>query len=635
MLPDEVARALEDPRNRFGGKYVLLGILGRGGMGEVWKAWEIPLSRYVAIKLLRNQLDGEALARFEREARLAARLSHPNIAGVYELSQHEGRVFIAMQYIDGESFDARERSPREAAAAVRDVAHALAYAHQMGVVHRDINPHNVMVARDGRAFVTDFGIARQSRRGSTVTETGMVVGTPAYMSPEQAEGKDIDERTDVYSLGATLYFAATQSPPYLGDEPVQVVRKLAEEEPVPVRRLNPQIDRTLTTIIETAMRRDRTKRYATMRAMAADLDAYIEGRPIAARPQGWIARLLVRSRRRSRLTVAGVALIVIGAVLGTLLLAGVGRTRAEGRRDAVLALHSQLEQIVRDFEALPAPSPDRIRETRERVERTAGDILAIDAKFGYAHLEAARFLWAAGERAEAYARLDHAVKSAPTNAALYLFRARFRFKEYISLQARRLGQAALAALAGGFAEPESPLTEVPAELRALVEQGTYDLQRYGRLVRRQPELRGSEASDQRFAEGIQRFYAGEHADAAAALQGALGSAAFGSDARALMAIVRCLLGEYEEIETHLDGAGLRPAEAIEIRVFIGSELLRRLPRPDGLRVRAALVENLARLSLLGGNFQAMTRLPPMFFRGELKRILDEADRRAASIRAGR
>jgi predicted Ser/Thr protein kinase len=633
MLPEEVGRALEDPRNRFGGKYVLLGTLGRGGMGEVWKAWEIPLSRYVAIKMLRNQLDAEALARFEREARLAARLNHPNIAGVYELAQHEGRVFIAMQFIDGETFDARERPPREAAAAMRDVAHALAYAHQMGVVHRDINPHNVMVARDGRAFVTDFGIARQSRRGSTVTETGMVVGTPAYMSPEQAEGKALDERTDVYSLGATLYFAAAQSPPYLGDEPMQVLRRLAEEDPVPIRKLNPRVDRALTTIVETAMRRDPAKRYGTMRAMAADLDAYVEGRPISARPEGFLARLLVRGRRRSRLTVASVALIVIGTVVGTLALAGVGRTRAGGRRDAVLALHSQLEQIVRDFEALPAPTPERARETRDRVERTAAEILSIDARFGYAHLEAARFLWAAGERDAAYRRLELAVQSAPTSPALYLFRARFRFKEYISMQARRLGQAALVALVRGFEDPDSP-EEEPAELRALVEQGTDDLRRYSRLARRQPELRGSADADQKFAEAIQRFYAGEHAAAAAALEGALGSAAFASDARALLAIVRCLEGAYEEIETHLEGAGLRPAEAVEIRVFIGSELLRRLPGPEGVRVRAALVENLARLSLRGGNFQALTRLPPMFFRGELQRILDDAERRAARIRAG-
>jgi serine/threonine protein kinase len=187
------------------GKYELVELLGEGGMGQVWKARDTDLGRWVAVKLLKNP-EPEERARFRREAETAARLSHPNIAAVYEA----GDTFIAMQLIDGRTLAAMPRGdPRTLALRVRDAALAAHHAHRQGVIHRDIKPANIMIesAGGGRVFVTDFGLARGMTVDSRLSASGVVVGTPAYMSPEQARGAPLDARTDVYSLGATLYDA--------------------------------------------------------------------------------------------------------------------------------------------------------------------------------------------------------------------------------------------------------------------------------------------------------------------------------------------------------------------------------------------------------------------------------------------
>ncbi len=192
-------------------------MLGSGGMGEVWKAWDPDLRRWAALKFLTKQLPEEH-ARFRSEAQMAAKLAHPNIAAIYEVGEHEGRPFIAMQFVEGRTLDGWPASDRRGLAKLmRDAARALALAHDQGVVHRDIKPENLMVDASGRVVVTDFGLARPIEGGaSAVSMPGTALGTPSYMSPEQSRGAPVDGRADIYGLGATLYAVCGRRLPFAG-----------------------------------------------------------------------------------------------------------------------------------------------------------------------------------------------------------------------------------------------------------------------------------------------------------------------------------------------------------------------------------------------------------------------------------
>ncbi len=216
------------------GAYVLDSLLGKGGFGEVWKARDEKLDRRVALKLLSGD-DDQDRRRFLREAQTAASLSHPNIAAVYDV----GDNYIAMQLIDGETLKAGPDAVRH----VRDAVRAVAFAHSKGIVHRDLKPANIMVERppvirdsrfETRVFVMDFGLARQIRPGSSLTASGALLGTPAYMSPEQARGERGDDRSDIWSLGATLHELASGRPPFEGSDIIEVLVRISEDEPPPL-----------------------------------------------------------------------------------------------------------------------------------------------------------------------------------------------------------------------------------------------------------------------------------------------------------------------------------------------------------------------------------------------------------------
>ena len=275
---------------RFG-DYQLLAELGRGGMGVVFRAEQLSLQREVAVKMiLRGQLATQAdLDRFRSEAEAAARLTHVGIVPVYEVGDVDGRAYFSMKLIDGETLAQKlapgPLPPREAARILLEVARAIHFAHEHGVLHRDLKPSNILLDRDGQAHVSDFGLAKQISDAVSLTRTGAVLGTPAYMAPEQAAGArgQVGRPSDVYSLGVILYHMLTGRPPFQAASPVDMVLMVLEQDPVPPRLLNPKADRDLEMIALRCLQKPIDLRYPTAAALADDLDAYLRDERISAR----------------------------------------------------------------------------------------------------------------------------------------------------------------------------------------------------------------------------------------------------------------------------------------------------------------------------------------------------------------
>jgi serine/threonine-protein kinase len=286
------------------GRYELEELVGTGGMSSVYRAHDRLLERHVALKVLHQQYmaDGDYVERFRREARAVAQLSHPNIVTVIDRGEQENRQFIVFEYVDGENLKSlleREGRLSENAAIqlVLQIARGLSFAHVRGLVHRDVKPQNVLLDEDGRAKVTDFGIARSLGVQAGLTQTGTVMGTSDYISPEQARGGHADEQSDIYSLGAVLYELLTCEVPYPGDNFVAVAMRHINEPPPSVRERRPDVSPRLDEAVRRAMAKEPRDRFPSMDAFAAELAACLDG---SAAPDGAETMVVARPSRRRR-----------------------------------------------------------------------------------------------------------------------------------------------------------------------------------------------------------------------------------------------------------------------------------------------------------------------------------------------
>jgi eukaryotic-like serine/threonine-protein kinase len=278
----------------LGGRYELDGIVGRGGMAEVFRARDIRLDRVVGVKTLRDDLarDQTFQARFRREAQSAASLNHPSIVAVYDTGEDMvGSIpvpYIVMEYVDGRTLrdllrDDRRLMPERAAEITDGVLRALDYSHRNGIIHRDIKPGNVMLTRSGDVKVMDFGIARAVADSQlTMTQTAQVIGTAQYLSPEQARGERVDARSDLYSTGCLLYELLTGRPPFTGDSPVAIAYQHVKEDPVPPSQVDPDVPAWADAIVLKAMRKDPADRYQSAGEMRNDIQRALSGAPLAA-----------------------------------------------------------------------------------------------------------------------------------------------------------------------------------------------------------------------------------------------------------------------------------------------------------------------------------------------------------------
>lgn len=367
--PEEVREAAKDPHNQLS-NYILVQLAGRGAMGEVWKAWDKATDRFVAIKILHARGE-EDLRRFRRESQIASNLDHPNIAKVYEIGTQNDRHFIAMEFVDGETLRSRPGDLRQKLEAIAAVCDALEYAHRQGIVHRDIKPGNVMLSKDGTVKVTDFGLARPMTTTMRLKKVGDgILGTPGYMSPEQARGKldEVDARSDIFSLGATMYFLLTGAEPFPGGDSLVMIQKIIQEDPIPPHQVDESIPEEVELITLKALQKQKLKRYASAAELASDIRKHLRGISLdLKKPPAPVVATPKAGGRRWRFVTIVLFLLIAGVAGGLLWLEHQGHVSLlrNGKLDKQLetlrietrALDQQARELIQKLEAAGVAKP--------------------------------------------------------------------------------------------------------------------------------------------------------------------------------------------------------------------------------------------------------------------------------------
>lgn len=384
------------------GDYELLEEIARGGMGVVYKARQTGLNRIVALKLvLGGQFaDERALARFQVEAEAAATLNHRHIVPIYDIGECEGQHYFSMRLVEGGSLskrigeflltekggDSQSSSSSRPRTLIKqqttktidlmiDVARAVQHAHVHGILHRDLKPANILLDEKGEPHVTDFGLAKRIEGQSQITHSGTVLGTPSYMSPEQARGdKNVSTAADVYGLGAILYELLTGKPPFRGQSPIETIRQVIEREPDRPRNINPNIDRDLETIALKCLEKEPSRRYSSAEALAKDLECCRNGEPISARPAGVYERVARWCRRNplvAGLSASVLALLVIVACVSTVAAVLISQERSDAIEARDLAENKAKEaaaaKVLAENNAKIAREQKILAETNEKV----------------------------------------------------------------------------------------------------------------------------------------------------------------------------------------------------------------------------------------------------------------------------